>query len=154
MKRFSIRRLWPDPQHGMARGAAAFGGPSAKGSELGGCKPSCSQLRRWSVEHGLLLDNEPESLTPLDQHLDSWNANPAHHERVNLPVEVGVYLGDVIVSHVNGSQWKTWPDGHPIVQLRSGSEFDVTAMASERLNHTGASLDAIYRSSRTQSRIR
>jgi hypothetical protein len=154
MMKFNFRRRWMGPKHGAARGVAVFGVPENKNDEFATFTPPCAQLRRWSVEHGLLLDDEPDSLSSLDQHLDSWSSDPSHHEKVNLPVEVGLYLGGVIVNHVDGSQWKKWPNGHPVVQLRTGTELDVTAMASERLIHAGASLDAIFRTSRSQSHSR
>ncbi|HUY17512.1 MAG TPA: DUF6278 family protein, partial [Acidimicrobiales bacterium] len=61
-----------------------------------------------------------------------------------LSNEVGKYLGSVIVNHVDGSQWKVWPNGHPVIQLRSGVDLDVIELANDRINHSGASLDSIY----------
>jgi hypothetical protein len=53
-------------------------------------------------------------------------------------------LGNVIVEHVDGSKWKVWPNGHPVIQLRSGADLDVTAIANERINHSGTNLESIY----------
>lgn len=105
---------------------------------------SCEQLRNWSLEHGLALNDDPESLTLLDQRLDSWNADPSHHGKVDLSNEVGKYLGNVIVKHIGASQWKVWPNGYPVIQLRSGADLDVIALANERINYSGTSLESIY----------
>ncbi|MHB2029775.1 MAG: DUF6278 family protein [Acidimicrobiales bacterium] len=145
MKRFRFRRRWMGHKHGVARGVAVFGSPGFDTPDrLNNLLLPCAQLRQWSNEHGLVLDDEPESLAALDEHLDSWNADALHHGKVDLSNEVGIYLGTVIVKHVDGSQWGVWPNGHPIVRLRSGKELDVTEMANQRLNHSGPSLGAIH----------
>jgi hypothetical protein len=104
----------------------------------------CERLRQWSSDHDLVLDDEPESLTKLDERLDSWNADPSHHGKVDLSNEVGKYLGTVIVKHVAGSKWRVWPNGHPVIRLSSGKDLDVTRLSSERLSHSGQSLDSLY----------
>jgi hypothetical protein len=138
------------PKHGIARGVSVFGSPGFdRVDRLKESFGSCERLRTWSLEHGLALNDDPESLVLLDQRLDSWNSDPSHHEKVDLSNEVGMYLGNVIVKHVDGSKWRVWPNGHPVIQLRSGSHLDVTALANERINRSGTSLESIY--SLTQS---
>ena len=145
MKRFRFRCRWMGPKHGVARGVSVFGSPGFDNPDrLKELIHSCERLRTWSREHGLALNDDPESLALLDQRLDSWNSDPSHHGKVDLSNEVGAYLGNVIVKHIDGSKWKVWPNGHPVIQLRSGTDLDVTAMANERINHSGSSLESIY----------
>lgn len=63
---------------------------------------------------------------------------------MDLGNEVGIYLGNVIVQNVAGSRWRIWPNGHPVIALESGREFDVTAMVNERLKGSATSLDSMY----------
>ncbi|HVB01186.1 MAG TPA: DUF6278 family protein, partial [Acidimicrobiales bacterium] len=145
VKRFRFLRRWMGSKHGVARGVVVYGSPGIDNPDrLKKLIHSCEPLRTWSREHGLALDDEPESLTLLDQRLDSWSSDPSHHGKVDLSNEVGKYLGSVIVNHVDGSQWKVWPNGHPVIQLRSGVDLDVIELANDRINHSGASLDSIY----------
>jgi hypothetical protein len=104
----------------------------------------CERLRQCSSNHGLVLDDGPESLTKLDDRLDSWNSDPSHHGKVDLSNEVGIYLGAVIVSNIVESTWTVWPNGHPVIRLGSGEELDVTRLSNERLNHSGHSLSSLY----------
>ncbi|MHB8380701.1 MAG: DUF6278 family protein [Acidimicrobiales bacterium] len=131
--------------HGVARGVCVYGSPGFNSPDrLAELLHSCERLRTWSREHGITLNDDPESLALLDQRLDSWNSDPSHHGKVDLSNEVGQYLGNVIVKHIDGSQWKVWPNSHPVIQLRSGADLDVIAMANERVNHSGVSLESIY----------
>jgi hypothetical protein len=107
-------------------------------------QPQCDRLRQSSLARGVVLDDSASSLALLSQRLDEWHSDRTHFEQVNLPVEVGVYLGQVIVTHVEGSHRKIWPNGHPVVRLCSGRELDVTAMASSRINHGGQSIESIF----------
>ncbi|HEY5265501.1 MAG TPA: DUF6278 family protein [Acidimicrobiales bacterium] len=133
------------PEDGIARGVSVYGSPGFDSPDrLKELLASCEQLRNWSLEHGLALNDDPESLTLLDQRLDSWNADPSHHGKVDLSNEVGKYLGNVIVKHIGASQWKVWPNGYPVIQLRSGADLDVIALANERINYSGTSLESIY----------
>jgi hypothetical protein len=133
------------PKHGIARGVAVFGSPGfADPDRLEGLMQPCERLRKWSLAHGLILNDDPEKLDALDQELDEWNSDSSRHAKVDLPNEVGAYLGNVIVKNIVGSHWKLWPNGHPVIRLLSGKELDVIAMANDRLNHSGASLGTIY----------
>jgi uncharacterized protein DUF6278 len=107
-------------------------------------QPHCERLQQWSLARGVALDNSESSLGMLDQRLDEWYSDQTHFEQVNLPVEVGMYLGHVIVTHVEGSRWIMWPNGHPVVRLRTGRELDVTAMVSSRLDHNGRNIESIF----------
>jgi hypothetical protein len=129
----------------MARGASVFGSKGFDDADrLQNLMLPCEGLRQWSRDHGLTLDDAPPGLKKLDERLDSWNSDVTHHGKVDLSNEVGIYLGNVIIKHVEGSQWTVWPNGHPIILLRSGTEIDVTRLTNERLNHSGPSLDTIY----------
>ena len=135
------------PKHGVARGTAVFsaGGSSDAHVPREVHVPS-ERLRAWSRDHGLILDDSPESLSLLDEHLDEWNDDATHHGNVDLSNEGGAYLGTVIVKHIEGARWRVWPNGHPIIRLKSGKSLDVTRMAADRLNHSGPTLHAIFSS--------
>jgi virulence-associated protein VagC len=134
-------------KHGVARGTAVFTSNGSNDADLPRDfhLPS-ERLRVWSRDHGVTLDESPESLSLLDEHLDAWNADATHHDKVDLSNEVGIYVGSVIVKHVEGAHWRVWPNGHPVIQLGNGATLDVTRMTTERLNHTTPSLDAIFSS--------
>jgi len=143
--RHGFRRRWMGPKHGMARGVAVFTTSDSRGSDIvAGPLPDSGRLRQWSLEHGVDLTDDVAGLEVLDAHLDVWNADPSHHERVDLGNEVGIYLGNVILKHVADSQWHVWPNGHPVVALKSGRELDVTSMTNDRLNRAGSNLVSIY----------
>lgn len=150
MKRVRWRRRWMGPKHGIARGTAVFTSRATGGVELPReFHVPYEQLRDWSSTHGVDLDETPESLARLDQHLDGWNADPTHHDEVDLSNEVGAYLGAVFIAHCTGARWRAWPNGHPVIELASGKVCDVTQMVSDRLRRPGRSLDALYRSAQT-----
>jgi hypothetical protein len=132
------------PKHGPPRGVAVFGPARSKDIEPLDPAIDWDALRRWSLEHDLRLNGEVSSLALLDQRLDVWHADLAHYEKVNLPAEVGGYLGHVIVTNVEGSSWIVWPNGHPVVRLRSGRDLDVTAMANQRIGHAGPDLPSLF----------
>lgn len=132
-------------KHGVARGVSVYGSAGFTDSDrLRDLMLRCDRLRRWASDHNLPLDDGPESLTKLDEHLDSWNADPHHHGVMDLANETGMYLGAVIIEHVPGSQWTLWPNGHPVIRLRSGVELDVTRLSHDRLTHSGLSLPDLF----------
>ena len=143
--RLRFRRRWMGPKHGIARGVAVFTSADSRGSDMvAGPLSDSDRLRQWSLEHGIDLTDDLAGLEVLDAHLDDWNADPGHHERVDLGNEVGIYLGNVILKHVADSRWQLWPNGHPVVALKSGRELDVTSMTNDRLKGMGSSLVSIY----------
>ncbi len=89
-----------------------------------------------------ILDDSVGSLDPLDLALDQWRHQPGIGPA--LGTEVGLYLGTVLVGSVDGARWHVWPNGHPVVLLDSGREFDVTALVSDRLDRNGTSLPGLY----------
>ena len=132
---------------GIARWTAVFTSSGNNCEELPrDVRLPYQRLAAWSHEHGVTLDDSPESLSLLDQHLDGWNADPTHHDQVDLANESGAFVGAVIIAHVDAAHWRVWPNGHPVIQLASGKELDVTQMASDRLHESGLSLDAIFAS--------
>jgi hypothetical protein len=133
------------PKHGVARGVAVFTTRDSVGSDVViGPLGDNGRLRQWSLAHGVVLTDDLTSLEVLDAHIDDWNSDPRHYESVDLGNEVGTYLGNVILKNVTGAQWRTWPNGHPVITLGSGRELDVTAMANDRLTRSGSSLHSIY----------
>jgi hypothetical protein len=134
-----------DRKPNAARGIAVYGPQASNDVDVSHVlQISLARLIAWSSDDGLTLDESPESLILLDAKLDAWNANVSHHAKVDLPNEVGIYVGTVIIKHVEGARWKVWPNGHPVVQLRSETTLDVTQMTSDRIHHSGSSLDVMY----------
>ena len=119
MKRFRWRRRWMGHKHGVARGTAVFTSNGSNDADLPRDfhLPS-ERLRVWSRDHGVTLDESPESLSLLDGHLDAWNADATHHDKVDLSNEVGIYVGSVIVKHVEGAHWRVWPKRAPSYPAR------------------------------------
>jgi len=139
------------PKHGVARGVAVF---TSKGSENSdfviGALPDSGRLRRWSLEHGVILTDDLASLEELDAHLDEWNADPSHFESVDLGNEVGMYVGSAILQNVAGARWRIWPNGHPVIALESGEDCDVIALVNERIMRSTPSLASIFERASTQ----
>lgn len=61
-----------------------------------------------------------------------------------LRMDLGLYLGTVIVTNVACAQWHAWPNGHPVVQLGDGTTFDVVALADQTVDDDKSTLFAIY----------
>jgi Family of unknown function (DUF6278) len=133
------------PKHGVARGVAVFTSKESIGpNEVMGALGGDGRLREWCLAHGVVLDDDAQSLDLLDAHLDEWHADPSHYERIDLGNGVGIYLGNLILNNVEGSRWRVWPNGHPVIALASGRELDVTALVGDRLLHSGPNLSSIY----------
>ena len=143
--KIKFRRKWMGPKHGVARGVAVFTSEKSVGSDVVvGALGGDGRLRHWSLAHGVVLNDDTQSVELLDSHIDEWNADPSHHESVDLGNAVGIYLGNVILKNVPGSRWRVWPNGHPVIALASGRELDVTALVGDRLMRGGSSLHSIY----------
>ena len=141
------RPRWMGPKHGIARGVAVFGSSASERIEtVDGALPDSGRLKRWSLSHGVVLADDSAGLEDLEVHLDEWSADPTHFEQVDLRTEVGIYLGNVIVKHVTGAQWKVWPNGHPVISLASARELDVIAMVGDRILNSNSNLSSIYTS--------
>lgn len=89
------------------------------------------RLAAWLAAQGTPLEQTPETLAVVDGLLDGWAVDPEIGPQ--LGNEVGLFLGCVIVRVVAGARWQVWPNGHPVVRLRSGHEYDVVALAEQRL---------------------
>ena len=89
----------------------------------------CSDLRRWAQEAGVALTDTPASLAELDGCLDRWRADG--QSRPWLPIEVGLYLGTVLVHHHEGAHWETHDDGRPVIALTDEYEVDVVDLAHD-----------------------
>jgi hypothetical protein len=145
-----VKGVRMDRKPDAARGTAVYGSKGSSDADVARIlQISVDQLKAWSNDDGLTLDESPDSLVVLDARLDAWNADASHHGNVDLPNNVGIYLGIVIIKHVEGARWNVEPDGHPVVQLRSGTTLDVTQMTGDRVNHSGLALDAIYSKAQT-----
>jgi hypothetical protein len=148
MDRYFSRGRGRGREHGPARGMAVYGsGGSESPDAVKELLSRCESLRSWSLARSVDLDDEPESLIVLDRLLDSWK-EPSAAETLLLANDVGAYLGTVIVTHVEGTQWTLWPNGHPVVRLRSGRDLDVIDLSNRRLNESGEGLESIFTSAR------
>lgn len=138
----------PGPKHGIARGVAVFGSPGFdEPDRLNKSLADCAALRSLASDHGVALDDEPDSLQVLDGHLQGWRTQPGIGPR--LGNEVGQYVGTVIVKHIPGAQWRVWPNGHPVVRLSSGRDLDILAQVEQCVHDRhGTKLTAIYASAR------
>lgn len=145
--RLPWRRSLLGPKNGVARGTAVFG-PAGfdEPDQLRNLLAQFAALRTWAGNHDIVLDGAPESLPALDRQLDAWSPEPDIGPR--LGNEVGHYLGTVIVKHVPGSAWHVWPNGHPVVRLRSGNDLDVIAQVHRRLTSHEGTLVSIYAAAR------
>jgi hypothetical protein len=72
----------------------------------------CTDLRKHALADGLELTDTVESLGLLDGVLARWRTDG--ESRPWLAIEVGLYLGTVLVHHA-GAAWETQDDGRPIV---------------------------------------
>jgi hypothetical protein len=89
----------------------------------------CGLLRERAAGSGVELDDTAESLERLDQLVPSWRDDP--EELPWLGNDAGLYLGTVIIRTVPGAAWQVWPNGHPVVTLGSGREFDVVGIGHD-----------------------
>jgi hypothetical protein len=105
----------------------------------------CARLRERAHRASVELDDTPGSLEALDQLLLLWHAHPGG--AAWLPIEVGSYLGTVIIRTVPGAGWHTASEGRPVVQLRAGAQVDVLGAASTGVAGPGT-LTAIYQRAR------
>jgi hypothetical protein len=136
------RLLRRGPKYGTAQGIAVLGSSRFKNSRrLSTMLTVSAEFADWAADHGLPLTAEPESLTALDEQLDEWANSEVGPSLGN---EVGLYLGTVIVRRVPEAEWVAWPNGHPVVRLRSGTELDVVRMADLRLHSGRPHLAEVY----------
>lgn len=140
-----MRRTWrrwlPGRRFGIARGVAVF---RARGREHAEDREAvarslarCGRLRSWADAHDVVLDNSIASLAELDRQLGA-------EEHPDLDMDLGLYLGTVIVTNVRSAQWHAWPNGHPVVRVRRGRTLDLTALVTDGQSHGGITLTGIY----------
>jgi hypothetical protein len=121
----------PGPEHGVARGVAAYGFPHGPNPDhLHELLGRCERLRGWASARGFVLSGVPEDLELLDQAIDEWRNDT---ETAALANEAGLYLGTVIIASAVGARWRVWPNGHPVVRLASGHDVDVVAVGGDRV---------------------
>jgi hypothetical protein len=90
----------------------------------------CSDLRKHALADGLELADTAASLPLLDERLARWRADD--EARPWLAIEVGLYLGTVLVHHHEGAVWETHDDdARPVIVLGDEYEVDVVDMAHD-----------------------
>jgi hypothetical protein len=102
----------------------------------------CELLRSQASQEGVRLDDSPASLEELDQLVPRWRDD--EENLLRLGNDAGLYLGTVIVRTVPGAAWQLWADGHPVVRLASGREFDVVASGQEWAASGAPELSQVY----------
>ncbi|MFE4671372.1 DUF6278 family protein [Streptomyces sp. NPDC056721] len=129
-------------KHGSAFGVAVFteGDGGAEGvTEL---LSECELLRSQAHEAGVELDDTVASLEALDQLVPRWRED--EEALPWLGNDAGLYLGTVLVRQVPGAMWVIWPNGQPVVRLRSGREVDVVAAGHEWATSGAPELSQFY----------
>ena len=133
-----------DPKRGVARGVAVFG-PHGFVDDAEGLASVLGRRERlavWLSAEGRSLEETPETLGVVDDLLDGWALDPEIGPR--LVNEVGLFLGCVMVRVVAGARWQIWPNGHPVVRLHGGQEYDVVALVEQRLHDNGPGLMEVF----------
>lgn len=90
---------------------------------------------------GADLEVSAGGLQAVDAMIDTWRDTPA--AAPNLANEVGLFLGSVLVHEIIDASWHAWPNGHPVIRLTTGKEFDVTALTATRVRKGQPRLKAI-----------
>jgi hypothetical protein len=144
-------RQWvPGPKHGLARTVAVWGAPGPGQEQLAGMLGRCDQLRAWARTRGWELEDTPDDLRLLDlalgEAIGRARGELSGPARVvaRLGPEAGLFLGTVLLATVSAARWWLWPNGHPVIRLRSGRDLDVVAMASDRVTKGAPLLADIY----------
>jgi Family of unknown function (DUF6278) len=123
-----------------------YGHPMPPGPEvLRDLLARSDRLQDWARLQGFGLEPVPEDLTLLDEAIDQVIRQHGRHTRMSaVENEAGQFLGTVIVSTIDGAQWKLWPNGHPVVRLASGRDVDVIALAHDRVEKGQPRLADVY----------
>ena len=108
------------------------------------------ELEVWLAQRGETLTDSSEDLAIVDSAIDGWTEDPTIGPA--LGNVVGLFLGSVLVRHVDGAQWHVWPNGHPVLRLRNGREYDVVALAGKRVQIGEPSLPSILAEARNRSK--
>lgn len=118
------------PKHGTARGMALHGpgGPQLRDRHPALLQPE--ELPRLLAERGQEFGFTPACLAATETAIGIWQQDP--ETASPLGNEVGLLLGGVLVEEIPGARWALWPNGHPVVQLPTGQEVDVLAIATTR----------------------
>lgn len=98
------------------------------------------RLINWMAAAGLDLEKSAAGPRAVDAMIDAWRDDPS--VAPGLSNEVGLYLGDVMLHEIRGARWHVWPNGHPVVRLEDGREFDVSAQAARRVSKGKPNLNA------------
>lgn len=120
-------------------------GPARAGEDEEGVAAllaECELLRDQAARSGLRLDDTPASLEALDQLVPRWRGDDDAESR--LGNDAGLYLGTVVVRTVPGSRWQVWPDGRPVVVLRSGRRIDVVERGRDWARYGTPQLSQVY----------
>ncbi|MFI2640738.1 DUF6278 family protein [Streptomyces sp. NPDC018610] len=117
-----VGNFWKKHAPSLGVAVVSVGGTPEPG-DLADLLSTCELLRAQAAEADVRLDESAASLAALDQMLPGWRDDAEKVSR--LGNDAGLYLGTVIVRTVAGAVWELWPNGHPVVRLLSGREFDV-----------------------------
>jgi hypothetical protein len=98
----------------------------------------------------MVLERTPRMLEVVDDLVDAWADDAEIGPQ--LGNEVGLFLGSVLVEAVPGARWQLWPNGHPVVRLATGQEFDTVALVGRRLRAGRPTLPEIFSQAHAASR--
>ncbi|WP_368735701.1 DUF6278 family protein, partial [Pseudomonas sp. 100_A] len=132
-----IRRWWRRGRHhGTAQGVVVFGSPGFDDDQQGlrTLLGRHERLTEGMRAAGLELEVSGGGLRVVDSMIEGWVEDPI--VAPGLINDVGFFLGNVLVQEIPDAQWRVWPNGHPVVQLADGREFDVTAQAAARVQRS------------------
>jgi hypothetical protein len=105
----------------------------------------CDTLQGWARLQGFGLEPIPEDLALLDEAIDRVIHETGRHTSMSaVESEAGQFLGTVIVSTIDGAQWRLWPNGHPVVRLACGRDLDVIALSHDRVARGQPRLSDVY----------
>jgi hypothetical protein len=156
-----LKCLWRHGRkRGAARGVGVFGGPgfADDAQSLTDLLGRHEDLTDWMSTAGADLQVSAAGLQAVDVLMDTRRDAPAL--TANLANKVGLFLGTVLIHEISGAGWHIWPNGHPVIRLTTGKDFDVTALTETRVRtghpHLTAVLDqaaAANGSGRSESEI-
>lgn len=129
-----IRRLLPRRRrHRTAEGVVVFGSPGIANDQqaLTTLLGRHERLAGWMTTAGLDLEVSSAGLRVVNSLIEEWLEDPT--VAPGLINEVGVFLGDVLLHEIADARWWIWPNGHPVIRLRSGPEIDVIAQTAVRV---------------------
>ena len=138
------RRRWRwGRRRGPARGLGVFGAPgfATDADGLADLLGRHDALTNLMDAAGAELEVSRAGLHAVDAMTETWRSDLVSAR--NLTNHLGLFLGDVLIQEIAGAGWHVWPNGHPVIALAAGPEFDVTASAEAWMVSGGPHLSGV-----------